>query len=416
MSPSSHRPTGFGSRITIILLAGLLILLMMIATVSAKGNLPRAANNQAYFPLAINRTGFAIMPVGDNFIDVTEITHAGDDRLFVTERAGVVKVLHPDGSVNVFLDIRNEVISHRGEYGFFDIAFHPGYKDPTSPGYGLFYVSYTSGFDDGVTLKVDFIIARYRVSTNPDVADRATKTNLLVEKQSFDVHKGGELEFDSRNNMLYVGMGDDRLLNIAQSDRSPKGKIFRLDVDQVPSDVTGDGRGYVSDEIWALGLRNPWRFDIDEQTNRIFVGDVGDLRWEEINLVPLGLRGQNYGWHCMEGPEIIPEANDHPECESPHLFVRAIHEYPHRDGSGRCAVIAGHVNRPVNNPNDGRFIFADMCTREIFSLSNVDGVWVRSLLGIHAGNLISTIGEDINGLQYLGTVGAPGPIYRLFIP
>lgn len=414
---SSSRYAGFMTAILIILAGISIAAAGAPRSMTPEALMPEATTSgKMYIPLAIGRPAFTITPVGDGFNNVTEVTHTNDARLFIAEQAGVVKILHPDGRVNVFLDIKHKVISNRGEYGFFDIAFHPGYKDPTSPGYGLFFVSYTSGFDDGVTLDVDFIIARYRVSGNPDVADPGSETLIMKEKQSFDVHKGGGMEFDPRDDMLYVGMGDDRLLNVAQSDRTPKGKIFRLDVDKVPATLTGDGRGYVSDEIWAMGLRNPWRFDIDLPGGRIFVGEVGDLRWEEINLIPLGLKGMNFGWHCMEGPEIIPEANDHPECQNPQVFQRAIHEYPHRDGSGRCAVIAGHANRPYYDPGDGRFIFADMCTREIFSLEQVNGKWERTLLGIHHTNLISTIGEDALGFQYLGTVGAPGPIYRLYIP
>jgi glucose/arabinose dehydrogenase len=407
MNPISHTP-----RRPAFALAALLLLLA--AGLAAAR--PEQASTEVYTPVVVGPPAFAMIPVGDGFNQVTEVTHAGDGRLFIAERGGVVKILHPDGHTNVFLDIRHKVISHRGEYGFFDIVFHPDYADPASPNRGLFYVSYTTGSDDGVTLDVDFIIARFRVSADPDVADPATETMLLKEKQSFDVHKGGGMEFDPRDHMLYVGMGDDRLLLIAQSDRSPKGKIIRLDVDSVPPELVGDGRGYVSDEIWALGLRNPWKFDVDVPGNQIYVGEVGDLLWEEVNIVPLSLAGFNYGWPCMEGPFVIPEANDIPECAHPGLFHRAIHEYPHRDGSGRCAVIAGKVNRPYYNPNDGRFIFADMCTREIFALTYNGGAWDRSLLGIHDGALISVIGEGVDGVQYVGTVAASGPIYRLYIP
>ncbi len=355
-------------------------------------------------------------PAGGGFNSVTEVTHAGDGRLFVAERAGVVKILHPDGTINVFLDIRHQVISHRGEYGFYDIAFHPDYADPSAPAYGLFYVTYTTGFDDGNTLDVDFIVSRFRVSADPNVADRATEAILLKEEQSFDVHKGGGMDFDPRDHMLYVGMGDDRLLAIAQSDRSPKGKIIRLPVDKVPPDLVGNAYGYLSDEIWALGLRNPWRIDVDPLSNQIFVGEVGDALWEEVNIVPLSVKGFNYGWPCMEGPLVIPEATDMPECESPWLFRRAVHEYPHKDGSGRCAIIGGQVNRPYYDPTDNRYIFADMCTKELFALAHDAGVWQRELLGVLDDYLITAIGEDVQGVQYVGTMNPSGPIYRLYIP
>lgn len=399
-------------------LAIILVLVMLISRLSpaAAVNSGTKQSTQAFVPLTFGAPAFSLIPVGSGFSLVTDVTHAGDDRLFIAERAGRVLILHPDGRITTFLDIRNQVISNRGEYGFFDITFHPGYRDPASPGYGYFYVSYTTGFDDGVTLDVTTHIDRFQISANPDIADPASQTTIFKEKQGFSVHKGGGMDFDPRDDQLYVGMGDDRQLLIAQSDRSPKGKIFRLDVNKVPRDVVGDGSSYVSKEIWAFGLRNPWRIDVDPLSDSIYVGEVGDQLWEEINLVPLAIKGYNYGWPCMEGPVVIPEANDIPECKSPSNFVRAIHEYAHRDGSNRCAVIGGKVNRPVNNPNDGRFIFADMCTREIFSLTYDQGTWQRDLLGIHDGELITTIGEDRYGNLYIGTTAESGPIFRLIIP
>ncbi len=150
---------------------------------------------------------------------------------------------------------------------------------------------------------------------------------------------------------------------------------------------------------------------------QIFIGEVGDYLWEEVNLAPLGARGYNFGWPCMEGGFVFPETNEVPECQSPWLFKRAIHEYPHNDGSGRCAVIGGKVNRPAHNPNDGRYIFGDMCSRQIFSLARDGaGVWQRTLLGVLNTDLINTIGEDRHGYQYVGTAAESAPIYRLIIP
>ncbi len=377
-----------------------------------------AATSRVFLPLALDRATFRASPLGSGFQQVTEITDAGDDRLFIAERAGVVKILHPDGRITTFLDIHQRVISNdNSEYGFFDIAFHPGYKDPTSPGYGFFYVSYTTGKDDGVIIDVHFNVSRFRVSADPDVADPNSEVFLQHEKQSFNVHKGGGMEFDPRNNLLYFGMGDDRLLLIAQSDRSPKGKISRLAVDSVPRDAAPRSVATISEEIWVFGLRNPWRFDLDPATNAIFIGEVGDYLWEEVNLAPMTARGYNFGWPCMEGGFVFPETNEVPQCQTPWLFKRAIHEYAHNDGSGRCAVIGGHVNRPEYNPNDGRYIFGDMCTREIYSLSrNAAGAWQRTLLGVVPGDLINTIGEDRHGTQYVGTAARGGPIWKLFIP
>ncbi len=398
-----------------ILLIGLAALLIIVARATSAED---TATHRAYLPIAAGKPGFGVAPLGSGFNQVTEVTHAGDDRLFVAERAGVVKVLHPDGHVTTFLDIRNRVISHSGEYGFFDVAFHPGYSDPSSPGHGYFYVSYTTGSDDGVIINVHFVVSRFRVSADPNVADPASEVILQYEKQSFNVHKGGGMEFDPRDNMLYVGMGDDRLLLIAQSDNSPKGKISRLDVDEVDTALS-QGRSplTISEEHWVYGLRNPWRFDIDHVGGGIFIGEVGDYLWEEINLAPLSVKGYNFGWPCMEGGFVFPETNEVPQCQSPSLFKRAIHEYPHKDGSGRCAVIGGKVNRPAHNPNDGRYIFTDMCSRQVFALvRDGSGVWQRTLLGVAETDMINIIGEDRLGYLYLGTASESAPIYRLNIP
>ena len=392
-----------------------LLLLGVMQTTTADDQ----ATTHVYLPVAADSTRFGAVPLGNGFSQVTDVTHAGDDRLFVAERHGVIKILHPDGRITPFLDIHNRVISHSGEYGFFAVAFHPDYKDPTAPGYGFFYVSYTTGTDDGVIIDVHFVVSRFRVSADPDVADPASEVILQFEKQSFNVHKGGGMEFDPRDNKLYVGMGDDRLLLIAQEDGRPKGKIFRLDVDKVARNATGDARRPAAPprEIWVYGLRNPWRFDIDPAGGAIFIGEVGDYLWEEVNLAPLGARGYNFGWPCMEGGFVFPETNEVPQCQSPWLFKRAIHEYAHNDGSGRCAVIGGKVNRPAHNPNDGRYIFGDMCSRQIFSLArDGGGVWQRTLLGVLDTNLINTIGEDRYGYQYVGTAAESAPIYRLYIP
>lgn len=407
-SPSEHLYAGL-RRVLIVALP--MILIVLIAPLSSG----QGSAYKSYLPVQTDDPPrFKATPIGSGFNLVTAITHAGDDRLFVAEQAGRIKILHPDGRITTFLDITGQVLSDKGEYGFYDVAFHPGYADPDSPGFGFFYVTYTTGYDiDFDNRDVRTIMSRFRVSGNPDVADRQSEVILFREKQSFDVHKGGELDFDKTDNMLYMGVGEDRLLLIAQSDKSPKGKIVRFEVDKVPADATGDA--ILSDEIWAYGLRNPWRFDVDELGTSIYVGDVGDLLWEEVNLVPLRVKGYNYGWPCMEGPDRIPEANDIPACQQ--NFQPAIDLYAHRDGSGRCAVIGGKVYRPAHNIGDNRFFYGDMCTREIFSLLRVDGVWERTAVAtLTELALLTTFGEDRHGTLYLGTVADNGPIYRLSLP
>jgi glucose/arabinose dehydrogenase len=392
-----------------------LLFFIPVTLILIVSRIPQTAGQEGasvYLPILASPPAsiLTVTPLGDGFEQVTSITHAGDARLFVVERAGRIKILHPDGRITLFLDISDRVLWNRGEYGLFDAAFHPDYANN-----GFFYVSYTTGFDDGVTLDVHFVVARFRVTADPNVANPGSETRLFYEKQSFDVHKGGGLDFDKRDNYLYVGHGDDRLLLIAQDIRSPKGKIFRLKVDDAPAN---DVATYIlSDEVWAMGLRNPWRFDVDEPSGQIYIGEVGDLLWEEVNIAPLAAQYFNYGWPCMEGPIVIPEANDIPQCQNPENFVRAVYEYSHQDGSGRCVIIAGKVYRPVSNPSDGRFIFGDMCTREVFALFKPGDTWQVDLLGtLNELEFLFTFGEDYQGNLYVGTGYSPAPIYRLNIP
>ena len=408
--------------------AGLLALLVLLLlagapATSATGNAQGDSPHRAFVPLTAGKAAFSATPLPGIFNQVTAITHAGDDRLFVAEREGRIKIIHPDGRASVFLDIRHRVISDRGEYGFYDLAFHPGYKDPTSPGYGFFYVSFTSGADsrtagDAAAVDVDLVVSRFRVSANPDAADANSEVILIAEPQTDDIHKGGAMEFDPRDSRLYVGIGDDFKNLSAQEAGSIKGKIVRLTVDDVPRDAPPGQQAAVAIEMFAGGLRNPWRLDVDPLGNQLFIGDVGDADWEEVNRVALNAPGANFGWPCLEGPLVKPQFANAAACQDPSRFTAPIHAYSHRDaGNNRCVIIGGKVNRPAHNRADGRFIFADLCSREVFALGlDVDGTWRRGLLGVVGDFPINTIGEDRHGYQYIGTGAEAGAIYRLYIP
>lgn len=402
-----------------LLSLGLIIIAIVSLTVRTRAS--STADTATFLPVVANDPPrFEFYPVGSGFQSVTDITHAGDDRLFIVERAGVIKILHPNGQISTFLDIRHKVITTRtdkpgqfwGEYGLYAIAFHPNYNVPGQPGYRQFFVTYTSGTDDGTPdgLEVDFILARYQVSGDPNVADPASETVLIRENQRSDVHKGGGMEFDPRDHKLYVGMGEDRNGEDAQSDTSKKGKILRLNVDTTPIGV----------EIWARGFRNPWRIDVDWQANRILVGDVGEITWEEVNIVPMVWNGapfNNYGWSCYEGWTLNPDYFHSQYCVNSTVsdFVFPIYGYQHT--GGRCAIIGGKINRPFDRPNDGRYIYADMCTREVFALTQAPGNWQSSLLGTFNGmGAIATIGEDRLGRQYIGSTDMASPVYMMIIP
>ncbi len=390
-----------------------LILLLVAGAAAAREETAPVPLGQIYLPVAARAERLVVVPVGEGFEYVTEITHAGDQRLFVVEQAGLIKILHPDGHISVFLDIRQQVISGNAEYGMYGLAFHPGYGDPASAGYGFFYVTYTKGIDDGETRDVDLILSRFRVSADPDVADPESETLLLIEPQRNINHKGGSIDFDTRNHNLYLSIGDDSQYLIAQQSNSFKGKIIRLDIDRVPSDAGDDATRTVTTEIVAYGLRNPWRIDVDETTDRLFIGDVGSNAWEEVNL--LALSGvDNFGWPCREGPIQLPQFQNDELCQG--NFTTAIHYYKNDDNIGTCAVIGGRVYRPEHNPADGRYVFGDLCTRDLFTLAEVNDEWVPTHLGQHPYGLFTAISEGADGALYIGSFASSEPIYRLYLP
>lgn len=392
------------------LMAGLSVGLLLLVALGSAFTV-RAETFRVFLPLATHYAPFTVTPLGDGFAQVTAVTHAGDERLFIVERAGRVKILHPDGRISTFLDISSRVVSSPGELGMFDLAFHPGFTDPASPGYGFFYVSYTRRQQDAVHT----FISRFRVTANPDLADANSEAWLSRVKQDYIWHKGGALDFDPATDTLYAGLGDDRQYLRAQDPASPKGKIVGLAVDAVPAAVTGDATGYVDEEVWALGLRNPWRLDIDPPTGRVFVGDVGEKTWEEINLLTLTDRYTNFGWPCFEGTTQNADLISHPACTDPSRFTAPVAAYQHE--GVRCAVTGGVVYRPASKPNDGRYIYGDLCSGEVYALSRAGNDWQTARLGtLGVGHWLVTFGEDAQGNLYAGTSSESGPIYSLHIP
>lgn len=365
-------------------------------------------SNTTYLPFATSNRNFDVEPVGQGFYVVTSITHAGDERIFVTERGGRIQILHPDNRETTFLDLSAKVVSSPGEYGLFDIAFHPGYADPSSPGFGLFYVFYNGREGDAIYS----YISRFRVSADADVADPTSEVWLLRLQQLQLWHKGGELEFDPRDNSLYAAVGDDANPPNAQLLNSPKGKIIRLPVDDVPAAAAGDASDQIQPEYVVMGLRNPYRFDLDPQTNRLFIGDVGESTWEEISVATLDGSLPNMGWPCREGPEPFTLFQNHPVCAGSKTFVEPAASLAHIDG--HCAVVAGRFTRRGNSA--GEFIYSDLCSKEVFSMNFVDGAWNSTRLGnAGVGGMVTTIGEDANGNLYIGNTESNGPIYRLIL-
>lgn len=393
------------------MLLGLLFILLgatlQVACVAAGS--AESQPSQALIPVVTAPGFFEAEPVGAGFSLVVSIEHAGDERLFVAQRTGEIFVLQPDGTSAVFLDLSDRVDTNAAEYGFFDMAFHPDYLDPNAAGAGQFFVTYTGNLDESVYT----FVSRFTVSADPDVADPGSETWLLKVEQNQPVHKGGGLDFDRGSGLLYVGIGEDWQAPLSQDPVDLKGKILRLNVDAVPRESTGDATALVTPEVWAMGLRNPWRLDVDEASGLIFVGEVGDAAYEEVNLVPLGEPLRNYGWPCMEGPEPYEKAPDEDFCLDGRTFDLPHHAYAHAEA--RCAVIGGTVQRQASSP--ARYVFGDMCSRELFLMEDTGQGWATSKLGQLDGvRPILTFGQDSAGNVYVGRGEDDGPIYRLALP
>jgi len=334
----------------------------------------------------------------------TSIAHVGDGRLFLTTQSG--QILIHDGSQILptpFLDIDSLVLSG-GERGLLSVAFHPDYAAN-----GFFYVNYTNNSGDTV-------IARYQVlALDPNQADPGSASILLTINQDFANHNGGQLQFGP-DGYLYVGMGDGGSGGDpncrAQDPTSLLGKMLRLDVDQnvntppfhgIPIDNPFVGDPTTRDEIWALGLRNPWRFSFDQVTGDLYIGDVGQSQWEEVDYQPAGSPGgRNYGWvkregaHCFSNPPSC--AAGPPDCDDP-MFTDPVVEY--NQLGPRCSITGGYVYRGCSAPGlVGKYIYADFCTGEIWaSWQSAPDVWETELLAVSL-TTIRTFGEDADGELY----------------
>jgi len=343
-----------------------------------------------------------------SFNDPLDLQNSGDgtDRIFVVERAGRIKVFPNSSAVTslkTYLDITDRV-SGGGEMGLLGLAFHPDYENN-----GYFYVNYT------VSNPRKTRISRFKVSSeNPDSADKNSELILLTFNQPFSNHNGGWIGFGPDDGFLYIGTGDGGdggdPQNNGQSIMTFLGKILRIDIDNqdpgleyaIPLDNPfADSTGNVVKEIYAWGLRNPWRSSFDPVTGWLWSADVGQNAWEEIDIIE---NGKNYGWRCYEG--------NHPfnlsGCDFPE-YIFPIWEYSHGLG---CSVTGGYVYRGPTVPElTGKYIYADYCTRTVWSLE-YDGINPpdnQTLLTAPAN--VTSFGLDENNELYVVTF-SPDRIYR----
>jgi glucose/arabinose dehydrogenase len=357
-----------------------------------------------------------LSPVVTGLSGPVAITHAGDgsNRLFITLQEGRVMIYSGTGLLATpFLDIRGLVLAG-GERGLLSVAFHPLYPDVP-----YFFVNYTRQ-TDGAT-----VIARYTISGNPNVANPASAVTLLVIAQPFANHNGGQLQFGP-DGFLYIGMGDGGSGNdpdcYAQRNDSLLGKMLRIDVNQnvntapyygIPSTNPFVGSGDPPDEVWAKGLRNPWRFSFDRVTGDLMIGDVGQSAREEVNWHPAGGPvGENYGWKVMEGTQCTTSSTS--TCPGGVLpcnnagYTLPVLEYSH--AGGRCSITGGYIYRGSRSPGlYGKYLYADFCTGEIFAATLTAGAWTTQLI-LDAPINITTFGEDEVGELFLA---GGGVVYRI---
>ena len=345
-----------------------------------------------------------------NFTRPIDFDHAADstNRVFVVEQRGVISVFEDDPATetaSVFLDISGPVDDRSNEEGLLGLAFHPDYLNN-----GYFYVNYT--LDNPERSR----ISRFRVDpNNPNQASRESETVLLEYEQPFGNHNGGEVAFGP-DGYLYVGVGDggsggDPQGN-GQNRQTLLGSILRIDVDQtsgelpyaIPADnpFVGNSEGF-REEIYAYGMRNPWRFSFDAETGQLWVGDVGQNKFEEVDIVE---RGGNYGWditeatHCFE-----PESG----CDTESL-IDPVWEYDHTQGD--LSITGGFVYRGTEIPLlQGRYVYADYVSGRVWALDATNPEQPSNTELTDADFSVASFG--LNAAQELFLCGFDGSIYRL---
>lgn len=340
------------------------------------------------------------------------IQNAGDSRLFVLDRDGLIRIINEDGTVNEkpFLDINSKVSDGQDERGLLGLAFHPNYASN-----GYFFVNYVNN-------NLETIISRFsRSSSDINQADENSELIFMTIPQPYANHNGGELLFGN-DGMLFIGLGDGGgggdPGNRAQNLNSYLGKILRIDINNpqdgknygIPENNPFVAREDALDEIWAYGLRNPWRFSIDKSTNEMWIADVGQQNIEEINKVSATDAGINYGWRCYEGNNEYNPGN----CPDKGTLTFPISEYSHNNsGVFKCSITGGYRYRGKAQPNlSGIYFFADYCSSEIGMLIEKNGGWTMTFTDVSKGNSWTSFGEDINGELYIADITS-GSIYKI---
>jgi glucose/arabinose dehydrogenase len=383
-------------------LLGLAALLGLLAAMRTSTGTPRSPQSAAAVA-----TDIALQPLATGLPAITSIAHAGDSRLFLAYRDGQIAIWNGAQVLSpAFLDI-NPLVQGSGEQGLLGLAFHPRYATN-----GFFFVFYTNNSGDNV-------VARYQVSGgNPDLADPASGVILMtISHPTNSNHNGGQLQFGP-DGFLYIGTGDGGSANDppcnAQNTGSRLGKLLRIDVDvstppywtSPPSNPFAGPGSAGLDEIWAIGLRNPWRFSFDRVTGDLWIGDVGQDQREEIDFQPVtSPGGENYGWKIVEGTRCTGNTSN---CSLPApcgsaAYKGPVLEYDHTVG---CSVTGGYVYRGASMPSlYGTYVYGDYCSGNL---------WGNGQLFTPKLPNLSTFGEDAVGDLYAATLA--GGLYRIVAP
>ncbi|MCB9436917.1 MAG: PQQ-dependent sugar dehydrogenase [Anaerolineales bacterium] len=350
---------------------------------------------------------YGLQPIVTDLEQPLFLVAAPDDsgRLFVLEQPGRIRIIDSEGNLlsTPFLDLVDKTGITANERGLLGFAFHPDFANN-----GTFYIDYTR-LDSG-----DTVVSRYQISADdPNRADPASETIIIEIDQPYGNHNGGMIAFGP-DGYLYIGMGDGGSagdpLQSGQNSFSLLGALLRIDVDHgdpyaIPDDNPfADGQDGLP-ELWAIGLRNPWRFSFDIDTNDLYIADVGQNQYEEVNFQPAdSTGGENYGWNIYEGNHLYSGI---PFDEA----VFPVAEYSHSEG---CSVTGGYVYRGEAIPAlQGYYLYGDYCSGTVWWLKQAeDGKWEHDVL-FDTDMQITSFGQDTAGEIYI--VDRRGGVYQVVV-
>lgn len=374
--------------------ATLVICVVALTAAGGRVALPRAGAGPAAAPVTL-----ALEPFLDGLdrpVNLVAGGLPGDGRLFIVQQGGKILIVNPNGTVRAqpFLDITGRVDQSTQRTGLFGLVFHPDYADN-----GYFYLHYIHRVGN------EFIsrLSRFKVTADANVADPGSENILLTVTKQQGGHNAGDLQFGP-DGYLYFPLGDGDSSQVTGRSQDPTtllGKMARINVDDKPGEGAADckgagsgdysippsnplaGSGQACDEIWASGLRNPWRFSFDRQTGDLYLSDVGEMAWDELNFAAAGQGGgRNYGWPCHEADAVF-EQSEWPErgCDPNAAFTFPV--VPVAVAGGDCSLIGGFVYRGSRYPDlIGRYIMTDYCSGRLRDVARAGGDWVVTA---HAG-------------------------------